>query len=755
MKPVSLRTRLIFLASTSATAGILVTCAVLLHSHITTIRQSRLKQLYTLSEILAFNSSAVIQYEHAEGAKNLLNTFHHEPAVVHASLSDANGKLLAEYQLPGDVTELIGESIDLTLPVRDGKKVIGILRLTATLADIRADVVHLIYLTLIVGVVAILIVSLLSLILQGKIATPITHLAELARKMTTQKDYSLRVVESEVAEIGDLQHAFNNLLDCVDQTKSELCAANESLERRVEERTEQLVLARDAAETANRAKSHFLANMSHEIRTPMNAILGFTDMLRRNWEEDQTERMEMLSTIHDSGQHLLSLINDILDLSKVESGRMELELRRENPHALISGVISMMRVPCRKKNLTLEYNWTSPIPETILTDGIRLKQILVNLISNAMKFTERGGIQLLAYVETKESPQLVVDVVDTGIGIPPEKQNCIFDAFVQADSSVKRKYGGTGLGLSISRQLAQAMGGDLAVESKEGEGSTFTVKVNIGPASELKFLEKGPMGDYSIQRSLDTPKPEPRLAGRKVLIVDDGETNRKLLSLVLRKMGMVVDLAENGQIGCDKALGESFDIILMDMQMPVLDGYEATAQLRKKGVQVPILALTAHAMQGDEQKCLAIGCTGYIPKPIDIDELASVLQSLLTNDGSEASPVPVETPETFAALPWTPLSRDEEFQEIAQEFADSLGDRLAGIFDAVEQHDAKRLSEFSHWLRGAAGTVGFHSFTSPAEELSRAVKQDRWDDTAEILDRMKNMHGRIQFSQQIPVGTNI
>lgn len=383
---------------------------------------------------------------------------------------------------------------------------------------------------------------------------------------------------------------------------------------------EALRIAKEQAEVANQSKSEFLANMSHEIRTPMTAILGYADLLMEEEGNPKVDRLKTAQTIKRNGEHLLSIINDILDLSKIEAGKLQIEKSPCAIPAIVEDVVSLMRVRATEKTLKLEVRYETPIPEQISSDELRVRQILTNLVGNAIKFTETGSVQLfLRFVPARST--IEVDVLDSGLGMSEEAASRLFQPFSQADASTTRKFGGTGLGLTISRRLASLLGASVfLVESQPNVGTRFRLclPVDVRPTTTFVTSHSLLVANRAETRQSDALN----LEGARVLLAEDGPDNQRLIRFVLQKAGAVPTVVENGQLAVD-AVVESmqnntpYDVVLMDMQMPILDGYQATRRLRLAGYSGPVIALTANAMSGDRETCLEAGCDDYAAKPID------------------------------------------------------------------------------------------------------------------------------------------
>jgi PAS domain S-box-containing protein len=422
------------------------------------------------------------------------------------------------------------------------------------------------------------------------------------------------------------------------QTALKLFGARATVELEHNQYADKLRNTVDLAESASKAKTDFIANMSHEIRTPMTAILGFTEILKEHGSElSKSSRDNAINTIRSNGEHLLSIINDILDISKIEAGKMHAEMMELDTLQLIHSIELLLAERTNGKGLGFEISIPSSIPSRIHSDPTRLRQILLNLIGNAVKFTEVGKITLRCFMSDRDN-RLTFEVLDTGIGMTREQAEIVFDSFTQADTSTTRKYGGSGLGLKISTTLAKMLGGSIHVESELGFGSRFWFTIDPG---DIEHCQRVGIDEYRAQsielapnNSTSSATQSAPLKDYRILLVEDGPDNQRLIRHHLERAGAIqVDIAENGQICLDMLFKDQctqYDLILMDMQMPVLDGYEATRKIREHGLSIPIIALTAHALSSDREKCLQAGCDGYQAKPIKKTELFALCNKVVT-----------------------------------------------------------------------------------------------------------------------------
>lgn len=568
--------------------------------------------------------NAVISSDYS-AMNSLMKQFKHDQDVMYVMITDTRGRVLAHSNLPvvgqflSDETSVralssslaarIVQNSDKTVetqhPIVVNGRLVGWAWLGRNLAEVYDQIAGITRTSLIYLLVASVIGILFSVAISGSLAAQLKLLmAGTTRLAADQLDRPVPVTTAN--EIGTLAKAFNHAME------------------RLRLQRDELETAKRAAEQANLAKSQFLANMSHEIRTPLGAILGFSNMIQ-DPSIAPGERLQFIEIINRNGRELSRLINDLLDLSKVEAGKMHFERAKVDVSDLLFDVIETLRPKADEKGLTLWFSSEAAVPATVHTDPTRLRQILVNLISNAIKFTSAGGVTVtLGQVSSAdgERPELSIVVEDTGAGIEESQQGRLFQRFSQADSSTTRRFGGTGLGLFLSRKLARELGGDVRlVHSAPGQGSTFQLTI----ARDYK-----PETDSAPETAPVAAAPKPNdhvLRGMKVLAVEDSVDNQLLIERLLKKRGAEVDIAANGAEGVEKALANDYNLVLMDIQMPVMDGYDATSSLRKKGYSRPIVALTAHALEEDRRRCLDNGFNEHLTKPISPTALVDTILS--------------------------------------------------------------------------------------------------------------------------------
>jgi signal transduction histidine kinase/CheY-like chemotaxis protein len=646
---ISINWKLIVLQMITFLVAIVICVSTYLYFDYVSLRKNKVKNMLVIAEVIALNSEAPLLFNDSEAANSILMGLKAETDITHACIVDSTWRLIGNYVRQGEnefeftrtsgkttESEFTSDDLFIYFQITKDKEWLGTLCLKTELTEIKGQFYSKVKIVGLVVLFGFFIAFFVAAILQKYISNPIINLAGLMGDVIQKMNYSVRSKYNGTDEIGKLSKAFNNMLEKIEKHEQVLSETNSQLEKRVEERTaqltqknEKLVEANVLVEQSTKAKEQFLATMSHEIRTPLNAILGFQKLLKDTTLDE--EQKEYVESIDFAGKNLLVIINDILDLSKIEAGKFDFNLDALNVRQALSSVKELIEFNAKEKHIELVLNHDESIPDTVIGDAARFNQILLNLVGNAVKFTEKGTVTISSKLISVNAGLVLCEftIKDTGIGIPKDKLGLIFERFTQASPDTTRKYGGTGLGLTIVQQLLTLQGGKISVESELGKGSAFTFYLPFTKATNEEAVSDNTVKTVA---AMANGKVTP---GKKIniLVAEDTPLNQKLVKKIIHKWGYEMDIAANGKEAITLLEKNNYDIVLMDIQMPEMDGYTASTLIRglqdERKKNIPIIALTAHASNEEARKCLGLGMNAYISKPFDSGVLLNTILQLV------------------------------------------------------------------------------------------------------------------------------